>query len=134
MKRTPTPSHFTPSTPDYDTIGEFYGEIRETLVALANSSGSGAFLDTAHRQCVVSTCPASSRSAICPDALAALDDDRRAGEELDVGRAELSLRPLSRDARRVISSRALNRTSHRPILPPIIPSCVAIPLRWSAFG
>lgn len=50
LKRTPTPGHLTPSTPDYETIGEFYAEIRETLLAFADELGAQAFLETAHRQ------------------------------------------------------------------------------------
>ncbi|WP_428663824.1 ferritin-like domain-containing protein [Reyranella sp.] len=79
MKRTPTPGHFTPSTPDYDTIGEFYGEIRETLLALANSSGSGAILDTADRQCVVDM-PGVIPIRNLSDALSALDTIVEQGE------------------------------------------------------
>jgi hypothetical protein len=79
VTRTPTPGHLTPSTPDYDTIGEFYGEIRETLVAFASELGPSAFLDTADRQCAVDM-PGVIAIRGLPDALAALDTIVEQGE------------------------------------------------------
>jgi hypothetical protein len=43
--RTPTRGSLTPSTPDYDTIGEFYEAIRVALKALADAEGRNAFID-----------------------------------------------------------------------------------------
>jgi len=42
--RTRTPGSLTPSTPDYETIGEFYAEIRDTLIAFADRHGDASFL------------------------------------------------------------------------------------------
>jgi hypothetical protein len=44
LKRVATPGDLTPSTPDYETIGEFYAEIRSTLTAFARKAGANAFL------------------------------------------------------------------------------------------
>lgn len=43
--RTQTPGHLTPSTPDYETVGEFYAEIRSVLIAHAERHGDFAFVD-----------------------------------------------------------------------------------------
>lgn len=45
LKRTPTPGHLTPSTPDYQTIGEFYAEIREEIAALGANPGLKALVE-----------------------------------------------------------------------------------------
>ena len=45
LKRTPTPGELTPSTPDYETIGEFYAEIRAATARHAAQGGPAAFLD-----------------------------------------------------------------------------------------
>jgi len=79
VKRTATPGRLTPSTPDYETIGEFYGEIRETLVAFAEAVGENAFLDTADRQCTVGM-PGVKAVRGLADALAALDTIIEQGE------------------------------------------------------
>lgn len=79
VERTPTPGHLTASTPEYDTIGEFYGEIREALVAFADALGPAAFLDTADRQCAVDM-PGVIAIRDLPDALAALDTIVEQGE------------------------------------------------------
>ncbi|WP_425069169.1 ferritin-like domain-containing protein [Reyranella sp.] len=42
--RQPTPGGLVPSTPDYETIGEFYDEIRSALDALGKASGEDAFV------------------------------------------------------------------------------------------
>jgi hypothetical protein len=44
VQRTPTPGDITPSTPDYETIGEFYAEIRSMLTAFAEACSDAAFL------------------------------------------------------------------------------------------
>ena len=43
-ERGQTLGHLTPSTPDYETIGEFYDEIRRALLAFAKACGERAFL------------------------------------------------------------------------------------------
>jgi hypothetical protein len=75
LKRTPTPGDLTPSTPDYETIGNFYAEIRETLVAFAGAIGPAAFLDTADRHIALplSSVPGLIAIRALPDALRALD-------------------------------------------------------------
>lgn len=80
VKRIPTAGHLTPSTPDYETIGEFYAEIRETLLAFAESVGPAAFLDTADRQLALSGLPGLIAIRGLPDALAALDTIVEQGE------------------------------------------------------
>lgn len=42
--RQPTPGGLVPSTPDYETIGEFYDEIRSALAALGKAAGRDAFV------------------------------------------------------------------------------------------
>lgn len=44
-ERQASPWRITPSAHDYETIGEFYGEIREGLVALAEQTDGRLFLD-----------------------------------------------------------------------------------------
>jgi hypothetical protein len=41
VARTPTSGHLTPSTPDYETIGEFYGDIEAHITALVDRLGEG---------------------------------------------------------------------------------------------
>jgi hypothetical protein len=45
LARTPTAGSLVPSTPDYDTIGEFYAEIRAATARHAADGGPRAFLD-----------------------------------------------------------------------------------------
>ena len=56
-----TPGYLTPSTPDYETIGEFYDEIRSSLLAFAGSAGTNVVLRAAGATTVAGTrprCPA----------------------------------------------------------------------------
>lgn len=46
LKRVATPGDLVASTPDYDTIGDFYAEIRATLIAFAEAAGACAFIDS----------------------------------------------------------------------------------------
>lgn len=46
--RRQTPGDLTPSTPDYETIGEFYEEIRRALLAFGKACGNRAFLESSH--------------------------------------------------------------------------------------
>ena len=48
--RTQTPGDFTPSTPDYETIGDFYAEIRTCMEAFARHAGSRTFVPSEHCQ------------------------------------------------------------------------------------
>ena len=50
IERVATPGHLTPSTPDYETIGEFYTEIRARLIELGQKHGHSALVDDGERQ------------------------------------------------------------------------------------
>jgi hypothetical protein len=50
LERDMTPGDLTPSTPDYETIGEFYDEIRACLTKLAAAPGDVALVGHAERQ------------------------------------------------------------------------------------
>ena len=45
LARTPTAGHLTPSTPDYETIGAFYAEIRAEIAALDDGPGLPALVE-----------------------------------------------------------------------------------------
>jgi hypothetical protein len=48
-RRVPPARRITPSANDYETIGEFYGDIRQGVTALAERHGSGLFPDSCMR-------------------------------------------------------------------------------------
>jgi hypothetical protein len=50
IQREMTAGQLSPSTPDYETIGEFYDEIRSTLLAFAGSAGTDGLVVQPERQ------------------------------------------------------------------------------------
>ena len=75
LERVARPDSLTPSTPDYPTIGAFYGEIRTVLTGLAGTTGARTFLPDTQAQIgpEISALPGLRRIATLDDALAALD-------------------------------------------------------------
>jgi hypothetical protein len=76
VRRETIPGSLTPSTPDYETIGEFYAGIRSDLIAFANAHGNAAFLPSSRaRQLTpeVLDVPGLMEIATLEDAIAALD-------------------------------------------------------------
>ena len=83
LKRVATPGDLTPSTPDYETIGEFYAEIRSRLTELARKLGNNAFLEGSLRRQLKPPAvrlPGLVVIRTVDDALAALDTIVEQGE------------------------------------------------------
>ena len=75
LERVARPDNLTPSTPDYPTIGAFYGEIRSAITDLAEIVGARTFLPGTKGQIgpQTSALPGLRKIATLDDALAALD-------------------------------------------------------------
>lgn len=80
--RTPTPGHLTPSTPDYETIGEFYAEIRAAMISHAERHGAFSFVGNTTGQIGpdIVTLPGLITISTLSDALTALDTIIEQGE------------------------------------------------------
>ena len=82
LARTPTPGDFTPSTPDYETIGDFYAEIRASMEAFARHAGSRTFVPAEHCQLTpdMADLPGLIAVKTLADALTAIDTIVEQGE------------------------------------------------------
>ena len=88
IQREMTPGHLSPSTPDYETIGEFYDEIRSSLLAFGASAGPNVLVVQPERQ----LSPAAARLPglrvvrTIEDALAAVETIVEQGEGSSCGK------------------------------------------------
>jgi Ferritin-like len=82
LTRTQTPGDFTPSTPDYETIGDFYAEIRTCMEAFAKHAGSRTFVSSEHCQLTpdIADLPGLIAVRTLDDALTAIDTIVEQGE------------------------------------------------------
>jgi Ferritin-like len=89
VEREPTPGNLSPSTPDYETIGEFYDEIRSSLLACAGSAGTNELIAQPERQLSpeMAKLPGLQIVHTIEDALAAVDTIVEQGEGSSCGKA-----------------------------------------------
>jgi hypothetical protein len=89
LEREMTPGTLSPSTPDYETIGEFYAEIRSSLIEFGNAAGPDGLFVASERQLspAMADLPGLLVVHTLKDALAAVDTIVEQGEGSSCGKA-----------------------------------------------
>lgn len=89
IHREMTAGHLSPSTPEYETIGEFYDEIRTSLLAFASSAGTDGLVVQLERQLSPDAAKLPGLRVVhtFEDALAAVDTIVEQGEGSSCGKA-----------------------------------------------